>query len=189
MRFRIKNKNLIIFFLKNILAAFFMLALSPPTSTFANKFQYTYNNSTIKLSESSFERLTGFFKGNFYSYFLKKQITDSSGIYFAISRDGIHSVISYCDDPSIWNCSEDFAKFQSVKRCEKISKQECYILANNKEILMNGKVYKVSNPDLDNKFLQLNDVITKFKIADSEVHSEIRYLTLQEKNDGDDWEN
>lgn len=188
MKLKIKNKKFIIY-LTNIIVAFLILIFSAQTNAFANKFKYTYNNSTIKLSESSFQRLTGFFKGDFYSYFLKKQITNASGIYFAISKDGMHSVISYCDDPSIWNCSEDFAKFQSVRRCEKISKQDCFILANNNEILMSGKVYKISNEDIDNKLLELNNIITKFEIANNEAHSEIRYLTLQEKNDGDSWEN
>lgn len=186
MKLTIKNKNSNIFSLTKILFTFIILVFSIHTDASANKFQYTFNNSTIKISESSFERLNGFFKGNFYSYFLKKQITDASGIYFAISRNGMHSVISYCDDTNIWNCSEDFAKFQSVKLCERISKQGCFILANNKEILINKKEYKISNQDLDNKFLQLNNIITKFNIANNEVHSEIRYSTYEEKNDRED---
>lgn len=185
MKLKVKNKNSNIFFL-NIFFLFIILVFSMQTNAFANRFQYTYNNSTIKLSGSSFERLNGFFKGNFYSYFLKKQITDASGIYFAISKDGTHSVISYCDDANIWNCSEDFAKFQSVKLCERISKQECFILANNKEILINEKAYKISNQDLDNTFLQLTNAITTFNIANIEVHTEIRYPTNEEKNDRED---
>ena len=186
MKLKVKNKNSNIFFLTNTFLSFVILVFSMQTNAFANRFQYTYNNSTIKLSESSFERLNGFFKGNFYSYFLKKQITDASGIYFAISKDGTHSVISYCDDANIWNCSEDFAKFQSVKLCERISKQECFILANNKEILINEKAYKISNQDLDNRFLQLTNAITTFNIANIEVHTEIRYPTNEEKNDRED---
>ncbi len=187
MKLRIKNKNLNIFSLTKILFAFIIFFFSIHASASANKFHYTFNNSTIKLSESSFERLNGFFKGNFYSYFLKKQITDASGIYFAISRDGTHSVISYCDDTNIWNCSEDFAKFQSVKLCERISKQECFILANNNEILINKKEYKISNQGLDNTFLQLNNAITTFNIANNnELHTEIRYPTNEEKNDRED---
>ena len=185
---RIKNKNYFILIATTFLLFNYFIFLNK-AEAIGNKFQYTNNNSEINISETSFERLVGFFEGNFYSIFLKKKITDSSGIYFAISKDGMHSVISYCDDSNIWNCSLDFARYQSVKRCEKISKQECFILANNNEILINNTIYTIKNKNPNNELTKLNKILKKFSTNKKVLHSEIRYLTIEEKNSGEDWNN
>jgi len=185
---RIKSKNYLI--LTVIIFALFCFSFFiDQAKAIGNKFQYTNKSSEINISEKSFDRLSGFFEGNFYSEVFKKKISGSSGIYFAISKDGMHTVISYCDDTNIWNCSFDFAKYQSVKRCEKISKQDCFILANNTEILINHTIYRINKKSLKNELENLNKVLKKFSTNKQVLHSEIRYLTIEEKNNGDDWDN
>lgn len=186
---RIKNKNFITLIATTTFLLICFSILSKQAKAFGNKFQYTSKSSEINISEKSFDRLDGFFKGIFYSEIFKKEITGSSGIYFAISKDGMHSVISYCDDTNIWNCSFDFARYQSVKRCEKISNQQCYILANNSEILINKNIYKIKTKNPKNELIKLNKILKKFITRKDAKHSEIRYLTVEEKNNGDDWEN
>ena len=185
---RIKSKNYLI--LTVIIFVLFCFSFFiDQAKAIGNKFQYTNKSLEINISEKSFDRLSGFFEGNFYSEVFKKKISGSSGIYFAISKDGMHTVISYCDDTNIWNCSFDFAKYQSVKRCEKISKQDCFILANNNEILINNTIYKIKNKNPNNELSKLNKILKKFSTNKKVLHSEIRYLTIEEKNSGEDWSN
>jgi len=172
----------------SILLLIFYSQFTARAEAYGNKFQYTGEKKEITISKESLDKLIGFYTGNFYSEVWKKKITKSSGIYFALSEDGMNSVISYCEDDSIWNCSVDFAKYQSLKRCEKISKQKCFVIGNNREILINKESYKITRENTENDIKSIKNI----KITNSNpnfLHSDIRYNTMEEKNNGESWDN
>lgn len=129
----IKNKK------NNILLLIFLFFLFTSSSFTEN---YVKKN-TIKLekgakiivSKNVYSRIEGYLNGEFYSKNLNKKLKQVSGIYFALSKDGNSSSISFCDADHFNLCAEQLLAYQTLKKCEKYSQIKCFLIFRGKVFL------------------------------------------------------
>ena len=116
---------------------------------FKNSYHYKYTAEKDKLmiSPDNLQRLEQFFLGKFYSYEQNNLQKNSYGIYFALSESGHSSVMSFCDD-QIQYCILDNLKFVTKAKCQRISKEPCFIIAVENEIILNKKIYLINDKNL-----------------------------------------
>ena len=134
----------------------------------------TLNMKDIKfdVSKEVFDRMKNYLEGKINSKNLSKKASNISGVYFSISNDGQFSSSSFCDAYDFNDCAEQHLGFQTLKSCERISKQKCFLIFRGKEFLPTRakqfeleKYFKMSN----------NDALAK--------HYDIQGFTIEEIND------
>lgn len=171
MKIKQKNNLLILVFFINI----FFFSNNLYSENFLKKNTYNIkNNKKINISKKSMERILGYLNGNFYSENLNKTFYQVSGIYFALSKDGNNTSISFCNADAFNLCAEQMLVYQTLNKCEKISNQKCYLIYRGKTFLPLRK----KNINLTNYFLVNNN----FKGN----HSDIYGKTLEEFHDAQD---
>jgi hypothetical protein len=171
MKKKEKNKLITLFFIVN----FLFCATGSYSENFIKKHTYKIIKADkIKISKKNMERINGYLNGNFYSQNLNKNFIHVSGIYYAISKDGNSSSISFCDADHFTLCAEQMLAYQTLKKCEKISKQECFLIFRGKTFLPTRE----NNLDLG-----------KYFIANSKangLHLDIYGKTLEEFHQPED---
>ena len=110
-------------------------------------YKYTAEKDKLMISPDNLQRLEQFFLGKFYSYEQNNLQKNSYGIYFALSESGHSSVMSFCDD-QIQYCILDNLKFVTKAKCQRISKEPCFIIAVENEIILNKKIYLINDKNL-----------------------------------------
>lgn len=127
------------------------------------------------VSKEVYSRIEGYLKGRFYSTNLNRNLFQVSGIFMSISENGSNSSISFCDADSFDLCTEQHLAFQTLKRCEKISTEKCYLVFRGKEFL----------PTRNKKEIIIKDY---FYISNDNYgqHADIHGKTLEEFNIPDD---
>lgn len=126
-----KNKKFLLIFI------FFLLFSSESNSfNFIKKNTIKLNNvKKIEISNETLVRIKGYLKGKFYSPNLNQKFFQVSGVFFAISNNGNNSSISFCNADSFDLCAEQLLAYQTLKKCEKISREKCYLLFRGKVFL------------------------------------------------------
>ena len=148
----------------------------------ASNFQYTYNNTEkIKISEKTYNRFIEYKKGNFYSQIYQKKFSQTKGMYFSLSKSGNVSVFSFCED-DILGCVSNLVKYQTLKKCERIAKEQCFIIAIGNNLVINKK--KISLKDED----YLKKVFKIYISGQKNQTYEIRAMSLREFENGDQYE-
>lgn len=132
------------------------------SESFLKKNTYKMNKKNIiKVSQKNLERLSGYLSGSFYSQNLNKKFINVSGVYYAISKDGNNSSISFCDADHFELCAEQMLAYQTLGKCEKISNQKCFLIFRGKVFLptrenkINLNKYFVLNTTLDGNHLDI----------------------------------
>ena len=147
-------------------------------------FSFLLNSSKasekIVISSFSLERLKNYQKGKFFSNEENIAISNSSGLYFYLSKNGKYSIIAFCPDFNEDQCSKNHIKFKSKYRCEKISKNDC-------KLIFNGNKYFFNNINI-NKILKNIDIYflvqqSPKNIIKKKYSSEIRATTYNEISD------
>lgn len=129
-------------------------------------------NIKFDVSKEVFDRMNNYLEGKINSKNLSKKASNISGVYFSISNDGRFSSSSFCDAYDFNDCAEQHLGFQTLKSCERISKQKCFLIFRGKEFL----------PTRSKQFV----LEKNFKINDSKVltkHYDIQGFTVEEIND------
>ena len=134
----------------------------------------TLNMKDIKfdVSKEVFDRMNNYLEGKINSKNLSKKASNISGVYFSISNDGQFSSSSFCDAYDFNDCAEQHLGFQTLKSCERISKQKCFLIFRGREFL----------PTRSKKF----ELEKYFKMSASDVlakHYDIQGFTIEEIND------
>lgn len=164
-----KNKLLCIIFI------FFVTSFQCYAESFIKKNTYNLNNNqNIKISNTTYMRIKGYLNGNFYSENLNKKLYQISGIYFSISQDGNYSTTSFCDADDFSLCAEQMLAYQTLKKCERISKQKCFLIFRGKTFLP----LITNNIDIKKIFTIVNNSNGK--------HYDIYGKTLEEYHDPKD---
>lgn len=136
-------------FVANIILLFLFIHTPTFALDFKNNYHYKYTSDKDKIiiSPNNLQRLKQFFLGKFYSYEQNNLQKNSFGIYFALSESGHSSVMSFCDD-QIQYCILDNLKFITKAKCQRISKEPCFIIAIEDEIILNKKSYLINDKSL-----------------------------------------
>ena len=176
-----KNSCQTLIFYKNISTILLIVFFLSCSNLYANNFQYTFNSDNIKISEKTYNRLLEYKIGTFYSKIYRKKFSETKGMYFSLSKNGNISAFSFCEDDML-GCVSNLVKYQTVKKCERIAKEKCYIIAIGNNLVINKK--KIS---LDDK--ETLKKIFKNYIGNQENQSyEIRAVTLREFENADPYE-
>lgn len=122
------------------------------------------------------------FKNSFKSKSLSRIISQYEIMNISLSQTGDVVVLSFCDH-DFSGCAQDYlAKFQTLKKCERLSKTECRNIIQGKQIVLNNKkIFLDTNEDLGKYFL-IND---KEKIESRAIHYEIQYPSHSQFADND----
>jgi len=164
------------------LLIFFIFFINPSIST-ASNFQYTHkSNDKIKISEKIFNKLIEYKTGNFYSKIYKQKFTETKGMYFALAKNGNSASFSFCEDGMI-GCMTNLLKYQTLKKCERIANDKCYIIAIGNSLVINKK--KISLKEANE--MQKIFIIEKNKTNQENIY-EIRAITLREFENSDPYE-
>ena len=146
-------------------------------------YKYTSNKDKITISPDNLQRLEQFFIGTFYSYEQNNLQKNSFGIYFALSESGNSSVMSFCDD-QIQHCILDNLKFITKAKCQRISKEQCFIVAVENEIILNKKSYLINDkslPAILNSHFEISSKANQNYISDISA-------TLYKDREGSDYD-
>ena len=141
-----RNKLVILFFIIN----FLFYTKGSYSESFIKKQTFKIIEAKkIEISKKNMNRINGYLSGSFYSQNLSKKFINVSGIYYAISKDGNNSSISFCDADHFNLCAEQMLAYQTLEKCKKISKQKCFLIFRGKTFLPT----KESNINLDKYFI------------------------------------
>jgi len=180
-------KKLKINFFLLLILFFFTTEVYSFNLNFKNKylFKYSSDENIINISEKNLDRLRTFFLGNFFSYEQNNFQTSAYGVYFALSKSGNSSVMSFCNE-KIDNCILNNMQFITKKKCERLSAEKCFIIATNNKIILNKKIFNTNK----NSFEQL--LPSLFKIHENQnkkqVVSDIRTVLYRDFDSKADWE-
>ena len=170
---KIKNKKLFRkLCMQKFLIVFFTFYLNN-TLLFASNFEYTHNLENINISKKIYERLLEYNSGNFYSPVYQKKFTQTKGMYFSLSKSGTVTAFSFCEDDML-GCVSNLVKYQTLKTCERISKEACYIIAIGNNLVINKKKIAMDNENNFKKIFEVNSDKIQVKSY------EIRGVTLRE---------
>ena len=175
---KIKNK----FFRKILIKSFIAIFFNIFTLNFveASNFIYTHNSEKIKISKVTYNKFIEYKKGIFYSKTYDKKFLNAKGMYFALSENGNSSVFSFCED-DVLGCVSNLLKYQTLKKCEKVANEKCYIISIKNYIHINKKKILTEAKNLDKIFLiQEHNNISK--------SDDIRARTLSEFENSEPYE-
>ena len=148
---------------------------------FASNFEYTHNLESINISKKTYERFLEYNSGNFYSPVYQKKFTQTKGMYFSLSKSGSVAAFSFCEDDML-GCVSNLVKYQTLKTCERIAKETCYIIAIGNNLVINKKKIAMDDESNFKKVFKVNTNTV-------EVQSyEIRGVTLREFEDSEHYE-
>lgn len=112
----------------------------------------------------------------FYSKSISKKLFYFNIMYVSISEKGDTVTMSYCDEDFSGCAQKYLAKFQTKKKCERISNQKCRIIVENENfITIDSKKIKILN--INDHFIYNNKSIEL-------KNYEIQYPTNNEFSDG-----
>jgi hypothetical protein len=141
--------------IKKKLTTGFLLVLLLTTActnniSFKNSYLYRYSsaNTEIVISSNNFKRLQEFFKGSFFSYEQNNYQTNTSGVFFALSKSGNGSVMSFCNE-EINECILSNMQFITKTKCERIAKEKCFIIASDDKIILNNNYYSINHENMN----------------------------------------
>lgn len=146
----------------------------------------------IKVSPKTFEIINNYFisssnyKKNFNHSFRSKSlnriISQHKIMNISLSETGKMVVLSFCND-DFSGCAQDYlAKFQTLKKCERLSQEKCKnIIEGKKIILKNKKLFLNMNENLEKYFI----ISDKQKLSSAVNHYEIQYPSNNEFADND----
>ena len=146
----------------------------------------------IKVSPKTFEIINNYFisssnykknfKHNFRSKSLNRMISQHEIMNISLSETGNMVVLSFCND-DFSGCAQDYlAKFQTLKKCERLSQEKCKnIIEGKKIILKNKKLFLNMNENLEKYFI----ISDKQKLSSAVNHYEIQYPSNNEFADND----
>ena len=139
-------KKLEINFFILLILIFFTTEVYSFNLNFKNKYLYKYSSeeNIINISKKNLDRLRAFFLGNFFSYEQNNFQTNAYGVYFALSKSGNSSVMSFCNEKQN-NCILNNMQFITKKKCERLSSETCFIIATNNKIVLNKKIFNTNN--------------------------------------------
>ena len=177
----IKNSCQTLIFYKNISTISLIIFFLSCSNLYANNFQYTFNSDNIKISEKTYNRLIEYKIGTFYSNVYRKKFSETKGMYFSLSANGNIAAFSFCEDDML-GCVSNLVKYQTVKKCERIAKEKCYIIAIGNNLVINKKKISLKDEDYLKK-------IFKTYVSDQKNQTyEIRAVTLREFENADPYE-
>lgn len=148
---------------------------------FASNFEYTHNLENINISKKIYERFLEYNSGNFYSPVYQKKFTQTKGMYFSLSQSGTVAAFSFCEDDML-GCVSNLVKYQTLKSCERIAKEACYIIAIGNNLVINKKKIAIDNEYNFKKIFKIN-----FDLIDVQSY-EIRGVTLREFNSSSEYD-
>jgi len=141
----------------------------------------------IKVSKTTLNRLYGYLDQSFFSVERNNDISNITSLYFFISKDGNFSVISYCADFYENACDISHQKFKANKRCERISKQDCFLAMDRKNLLINEKIYKnVTHENIKEMFATIPSLLKSNKEDEKNYYSDMSAILLRDFNHGYD---
>jgi hypothetical protein len=111
-------------------------------------YKYSSNESGLVISSNNYKRLEEFFKGKFFSYEQNNYQAGATGVYFALSKTGNVSVMSFCNE-GINECILNNMQFITKAKCERISKEACFVVAANDRIILNNKYYLINQKNMN----------------------------------------
>lgn len=141
--------------IKKILPIFIFILLVSCKSNFIENKRGTEN---IKINKDQFNRITDYFRGNFFSYELGQKILNSP-LMFAISNDGKSSLILSCRAPNSYECKPGVFYHQIIWRTEKKEKKKLYIFAIGDKIVWKNYNYDYKNNEKLEKFLLEKNIL------------------------------
>lgn len=161
-----------------ILTLVYLLSLCINASAYAEK------KTTV--SKKTYERIEQYISENIFSYIYNNNLSKVTSLNFFISKDGQFSIITYCNRSGIdeHSCLTNSPYiFQSKYRCEKISKQECYIILDRKKIISKDSNYEISLNNL-NIFFHIDSKLSN----NPKNHSEFEVASSKDFEGGGNYE-
>lgn len=156
MNFR-KKLNLLIFF-------FFILFLTGCATQNLSKF---YGSEEIKINNNQLKRIQSYFKGEYYSYHLKRKVF-AAPVMLALSKDGNSSLLIGCEGIDQL-CDPNVLIYQLLKRFSKKSASELQIFSLGNKIVWGKKniyIYKGNLDKINKLFVIDNSIKTQNKYYD-----------------------
>lgn len=131
---------------KGLLLILLLTAACTNNMSFKNSYLYKYSSTDteIAISNNNFKRLQEFFKGSFFSYEQNNYQTNTSGVFFALSKSGNGSVMSFCNE-EINECILSNMQFITKTKCERITREKCFIIAYNDKIILNNNYHSINH--------------------------------------------
>lgn len=131
------------------------------------------------ISSSSYKKN---FNHSFKSKSLNRTISRHEIMNISLSEKGDTAVLSFCNY-DFSGCSQDYlAKFQTLKKCERLSKTKCKnIIKGKKIILKNKEIFLKIDENLEKYFLINNNK----ELRTISNHYEIQYPSNNEFADND----
>ena len=166
MKQNLTNKIILVFFL------ILITSVNTYSKSYIKKNTIEFDNyNKISISETAEKRIKNYLNGKINSKNLQQNFKNVSGIYFAISDNGSDTSISFCNELDFDLCAEQHLAFQTLKKCEKISKRSCFLLFRGKTFL----------PTREKK-ININNFFT---VSNKQLgnHYDIQGWTLEEIND------
>ena len=139
--------------IKNFFLFLFVLLLSHCSETSGLKKLYGKNN--LQVNNSQFERFHHYLTGEYYSFDLKRKVSHRP-IMFAISEDGLESLIFSCASTHT-DCAEGVETYQFLKRYSNKTGKELKIFALKNKIVWGGNSLLI-NQNIDIKNLSLKGI-------------------------------
>lgn len=150
MNFR-KKINLLIYL-------FFALFLTGCSMQNLSKF---YGSGEIKINNKQLKRIQNYFKGEYYSYHLKRKVF-AAPVMLALSKDGTSTMLIGCEGNDQL-CDPNVLIYQLLKRYSKKSESQLQIFALGNKVVWgknNNYIYK-GNLDKINKLFLIKNSIKK----------------------------
>ena len=138
-----------------------------------------------EISEEKFSELNLLINNSFFDERKNQKTEIFNLMYYALSEDGKYSSLTICDTPKMheYDCIDLNEKYLTKKKCEKISRQNCVMIINQKKLQLNNKSYILKEIKKENfKEIIKQDGIAISKIKDSRRKSIIRFAGLYSRD-------
>lgn len=132
--------------------------------------------SKIIITEESYQKLQNYLNNEIYSYTYKKNQKNIRGIYFFLSESGRGTSIGYCNGFYEDHCQIGFLKNNLLEKCQKINNENCFLIVNRKNII------------IDNKKIQKQEIDKFFKIVKNKNTKNNYHYDLMVPSFGDLWD-
>ena len=145
--------------IKKILLLFFCIIFSSCVKL--NTFKNNFGEGKLVLPYQQLERFESYLNGKYYSYEFDRDEYSKSPIAFAISKDGLNSLILMCDDV-LKSCGNGVYILQTIEQFSKKTGQDFYIFALDNKIVWGGLKQYISNKNkFENFLVSQNTIVLK----------------------------
>ena len=173
--------------IKKKIANFFLIVLFIFLASCSGNYHLSnfFGKSELALNKFQLDRLNNYFKGEYYSNELKRNVSHKP-IMFAISSDGMTSLLFACASITN-NCNPGVNIYQALKRYSKKSNKEMFIFALKNKIVWSGNSYLVKGNKVDLSSGVIKNVY--FDVKDTKLSDNKFYDYSILPLDDDDFEN